>query len=181
MHIALFTLAALVLAVLIIVLTGMILPEKHVAAKAYHFDGDPEKIWNLITDFPGQTSWRPKLKRVDRLPGQNGHEVWREVEGPHRELSFETVECSPPRVLVRRIVDEGLPFGGSWTFELVPETGGSRLTITEHGEVRNPVFRFVSRFLIGHTAGIQAYASDLRQALIERGPSVQQTRSTGKT
>jgi uncharacterized protein YndB with AHSA1/START domain len=146
----------------------VILPEKHVAAKIYHFDADPGKVWNLITDFQGQTSWRPKLERVDRLPSQNGHEVWREVEGRHRQLSFETVECSPPHVLVRRIVGEGLPFGGSWTFEIVPETGGSRLTITEHGEVHNVVFRFVSRFLIGHTAGIETYASNLRQALIKR-------------
>jgi uncharacterized protein YndB with AHSA1/START domain len=167
MHIAVFILAALIVAALTIFLIGMILPEKHVAAKTYHFDADPVKVWNLITDFQGQTSWRPKLERVDRLPGQNGHEVWREVEGRHRQLSFETVECSPPHILVRRIVDEGLPFGGSWTFEIVPETGGSRLTITERGEVRNAVFRFVSRFLIGHTAGIEAYASNLRQALIK--------------
>lgn len=173
MHIAVFVSAALVLAVLVILLIGLILPEKHVATKVYHFDADAEKIWNLITDFQGQTSWRPKLERVDRLPSQNGHEVWREVESRHRQLSFETVECSPPHILVRRIVDEGLPFGGSWTFEIVPEKGGSRLTITEHGEVRNAVFRFVSRFLIGHTAGIEAYASNLRQALTKR---IQQTR-----
>lgn len=176
MHIVLFVLAALVLAVLAVLVIGLILPEKHVAAQVFHFDADPEKIWNLITDFPGQTSWRPKLERVDRLPNQNGHEVWREVEGRHRQLSFETVECSPPHVLVRRIVDEGLPFGGSWTFEIVPETGGSRLTITEHGEVRNAVFRFVSRFVIGHTAGINDYASNLRRALIEQPAGVEQTR-----
>jgi len=168
MHIAVFILGGLVVAVLTILLIGVILPEKHIAAKIYHFDVDPEKVWNLITDFQGQTNWRPKLERVDRLPSQNGHEIWREVEGRHRQLSFETIECSPPRVLVRRIVDEGLPFGGSWTFEIVPETGGSRLTITEHGEVHNVVFRFVSRFLIGHTAGIETYASNLRQALIKR-------------
>lgn len=171
MHIAVVVLAALIMGVLIILLIGVILPEKHVATKTYHFDADPEKVWNLITDFQGQTNWRPKLERVERLPSRNGHEVWREVEGRNRQLSFETLECSPPRVLVRRIVDEGLPFGGSWTFEIVPETGGSRLTITEHGEVHNAVFRFVSRFLIGHTAGIETYASNLRQALIKPAAS----------
>lgn len=176
MHIVIFLLAALIVAVLIIALIGVILPEKHVAIKTYHFEADPEKVWNLITDFQGQTSWRPKLERVERLPSQNGHEVWREVEGRRRQLSFETIKCSPPHILVRRIVDEGLPFGGSWTFEIAPETGGSRLTITEQGEVRNAVFRFVSRFLIGHTTGIETYANNLRQAL--NGPArVQEARS----
>lgn len=175
MHTAVVVLAALIVGVLMILLTGVLLPEKHVATKTYHFDVDPERVWNLVTDFEGQTSWRPKLERVERLPSRNGHEVWREVEGRHRQLSFETVEFSPPRVLVRRIVDEGLPFGGSWTFEIVPEAGGARLTITENGEVRNPLFRFVSRFLIGHTAGIETYARNLGQALINRPARVRQT------
>jgi uncharacterized protein YndB with AHSA1/START domain len=181
MHVAVVSLAALAVAVLIILLVGAILPEKHVATRTYHFDADPEKVWNLITDFQGQTRWRPKLERVERLPSQNGHEVWREVEGRRRQLSFETVECSPPHILVRRIVDEGLPFGGSWTFEIVPDTSGSRLTITENGEVRNALFRFVSRFIIGHTTGIETYASNLRQALASGPAGVQQTRSTGRT
>src|SRR5262245_41833725 len=107
MHVAVVSLAALAVVVLIILLVGAILPQKHVATRAYHLDADPGRVWNLITDFQGQTSWRPKLERVERLPNQNGHEVWREVEGRRRQLSFETIKCSPPHVLERRIVDEG--------------------------------------------------------------------------
>jgi hypothetical protein len=36
---------------------------------------------------------------------------------------------------------DGLPFVGTWTFEVSPEDGASRLTITEHGEVYHPLFR----------------------------------------
>ena len=36
-------------------------------------------------------------------------------------------------------------------------SGGSVVTITEHGSVYNPVFRFVSRFIMGHTATIDGY------------------------
>ena len=54
--------------------------------------------------------------------------------------------------MVTRIADPHLPFGGTWTYEIAPTETGSTLTITEKGEVYNPVFRFVSRYLQGYTA-----------------------------
>jgi hypothetical protein len=66
------------------------------------------------------------------------------------------------RVLVGRIADTNLPFGGSWTYELTPgAVGQTKLTITEDGEVYNPIFRFVSRFVMGHEATINRYLSDV--------------------
>jgi hypothetical protein len=62
------------------------------------------------------------------------------------------VESVPPQRLVSRIADERLPYGGTWTYELAPAGDGTRLTITERGEIYNPVFRFVARFVMGHTA-----------------------------
>ena len=34
---------------------------------------------------------------------------------------------------------------------------GSELTITEDGEVSNPIFRFISRFVFGHAATIEGF------------------------
>ena len=68
----------------------------------------------------------------------------------------------PDRLLVGRIADANLPFGGSWTYELAPRAAGqTSLTITEDGEVYNPIFRFVSRFVMGHSATINQYLSDV--------------------
>ena len=39
-----------------------------------------------------------------------------------------------------------------WTYELAPEGSGTRLTITENGEIYNPIFRFVARFVLGYTS-----------------------------
>jgi len=41
------------------------------------------------------------------------------------------------------------------------EGAGSRVRITEHGEVYNPVFRFVSRFIMGHSSTASAYLKAL--------------------
>jgi hypothetical protein len=71
-------------------------------------------------------------------------------------------ERQPPRRLVTRIADQSLPFGGTWTYELTPAGSGTRLTITEHGTVFNPVFRFMSRFVFGHAATIERFLKDIR-------------------
>lgn len=146
-------------------LIGMFLPEKHVAEMGCYLDASPEKVWDLIANFEAQPKWRTNIQRVERLPDHHGNEVWREVEGKNRQLSYETVKFSPPHLLVRRIVDEGLPFGGSWTFEITAEGRGAQLRIVERGEVHNLLFRFVSKVIIGHTATMRQYLNNLQRAL----------------
>ena len=77
-------------------------------------------------------------------------------------ISIERSE--PPRLLVTRI-EPGLPFGGTWTYELAPDAGGSVLTITERGEVYNPIFRFMSRFIFGHDSTLAGYMAALHTRL----------------
>ena len=74
-------------------------------------------------------------------------------------MAFERMER--PSLLVARITDVTLPFGGTWTYRIVPAAAGSELTITEDGEVYNPIFRFMSRFVFGHTATIDGFLADL--------------------
>jgi hypothetical protein len=66
------------------------------------------------------------------------------------------------------IADSTLPFGGKWTYELTPSGTGTMLRITEDGEVYNPVFRFVSRFVMGHTATMDKYLADVGKAIDDR-------------
>jgi hypothetical protein len=70
-------------------------------------------------------------------------------------------ELQPPQRMVTQIADKNLPFGGSWTYLLTSTADGCKLTITEHGEVYNPVFRVVSRFVIGQTRTIDSYLKNV--------------------
>ncbi len=142
-------------------LVGALLPKGHVASRTAKYRESPEALWQSITDYTGSPSWRTELKEVVELPERNGHPVWREVNRQGQGMALETVESDPPRRLVRKIADPDLPFGGTWTYEIVPSDGGSRLTITERGEVYNPIFRFVSRFIFGHTTTIDRYLKAL--------------------
>jgi len=58
-----------------------------------------------------------------------------------------------------------LPFGGSWTIALAPEGEGTRVSIEERGEVRDPLYRFFSHFIVGHEGTMRTYLADLERAL----------------
>ena len=143
-------------------LAGLALPQSHVATRTAHVAAPPEQVWATLTDVAAHPSWRRGLTRVEMLPAVEGRTSWREHEGSSR-VSYEAVEAVPPRRLVTRITDRNLPFGGRWEFDVRPAAGGSDVTITEHGEVYNPIFRLISRHVIGHTATIDAYLGALQR------------------
>lgn len=143
-----------VLAVVIVVVVGMLLPQSHVASVSARYRAAPEAVWAALTDVRAFPSWRKEVTSVELLADRNGHRAWREV-GKDGSVTYEAVESDPPKRLVGKIADEHLPYGGTWTYEIVPESGGSRLTITERGEIYNPLFRFMARFVFGYTSTME--------------------------
>jgi transcription antitermination factor NusG len=63
--------------------------------------------------------------------------------------------------LKARIRDTDLGYSGQWTYSFEAENGGTRVTIREDGEVSNVLFRFMSRYIFGHTATIDSYLTSL--------------------
>ena len=153
-------LAVLAALILIVVVVGALLPTAHTVARKVLLPRAPAAVFTAITDATTQPQWRPGLKSVEPLPARAGKRCYREVLdfGPI-DLLVEAEE--PGQRLVTRIVTEGSPFGGTWTFQLAPTADGTELSITEHGEVYNVVFRFLSKFVFGHTATIDGYLGGL--------------------
>lgn len=154
----------LVIAVVIAVTTvGTRLSADHVASRSLDVAAPVDSVWALVSDFQRQPAWREGLREVRPMPGRAGTDVWQEVYTDGETLILETTERTPPTRLVRTIADPEAMFSGRWEFELAATGTGTRLTITEHGRVPNPFFRFVARFLIGHTAQIDAFLRDLER------------------
>jgi uncharacterized protein YndB with AHSA1/START domain len=150
--------------VLLITLIGLLLPKSHTASVAKHYEAPPAAVWSLITQRDRFASWRSDLRSVEQLPATDGNVRWKE-QTKYDAVTMEVTEAVPEQRLVTRIADEGLPFGGTWTFELGKDGAGTLLTITERGEVYNPIFRFVSRFVMGHTATMEKFHADAARAL----------------
>jgi len=163
-----FAILGLILLLGIVVLVGFALPQNHVASRSVTINRPIAEVWTTITrveDFP---AWRPSVRKVDVLARNPLR--WRE-EGSDDPLTLEAIEVREPTLFVTRIADENLPFGGRWVYELKAGSAGQQgsqttdITITEHGEVYNPIFRFVSRFFMDNTATINTYLSDLQKRL----------------
>lgn len=168
MKIALRVLAVLFAILVLIVAVGFALPVTHRFARAASYKRPPAEIFALITDAKKFPTWRPSVKSVEILPHSAGRPRFRET-GSDGEILYEVEESVPDRRLVTRIADPSLPFGGRWTFDLIPAGNSTTLRITEDGEVYNPVFRFVSRFLMGHTSAIDRYLGDVSRRFGDQG------------
>jgi uncharacterized protein YndB with AHSA1/START domain len=160
---ALIVAGVLLLVVVAVVAVGYALPQSHVASRETVIAQPPERIYRALTEVERYPGWRSDVQKVDVL-SQGPAARWRE-HGSNGTITFEVAEHQAPARLVSRIADRSLPFGGTWTYELSGQGQGTRLKITEHGEVYNPVFRFMSRFVFGHTATMDRFLSDLTRHL----------------
>lgn len=149
-------------------LIGWSLPVAHTATRSAEVEGEPTEVWEAMTNVESFSSWRPGVDRVERLADQRGLPVWRET-GPMGALTMAVEDWSPPSRLVTRIVDDGQPFGGTWTFELAPAARGTRVTITEDGEIYSPFFRFMARFVFGYDGTMESYLEGLADHMAARG------------
>jgi uncharacterized protein YndB with AHSA1/START domain len=141
----------------IVMIIGVMLPRDHIAAMSATIAAAPDAVWAALVDPAGYPAWRSDVQRVEVLPPVVTGACWRE-HGKHGAITYVVDVSEPPRRLVTRIADTHLPFGGQWEYRIEP-TGShsSTVTIVERGSVHNPLFRFVSRFIMGHTATIDAY------------------------
>jgi len=140
----------------VMAVAGLLLPRAHVASRRARFKQPADAIWNAITDFASFPTWRAEVRAIEQLPSRDGHVHYLE-RSKRGNIAMEIMEAVRPERLVVRIADPQLPFGGSWTYLLAAGPRETSLTITENGEVYNPIFRFISRFIFGHQRSIDAY------------------------
>jgi hypothetical protein len=115
-----------------IALVGFFLPVAHEASKSAEFNKPPEAVFALLSDINNYGSW------------------W---DGA--DVKSEVVESVPPARIVTKVVGE-TQFGGMWTIEIAPIPTGSRVTITERGEIYNVVFRALAKFVFGYTSTMES-------------------------
>lgn len=151
----------------VVVIVGALLPVNHRAMGRSAIAASPADVHALVSTVERYPSWRTGIDSVVVL----GRSPLRFREhGADGAISYVVDESVPGQRFVTRIDDRDLPFGGRWIFSMRASGGGTELQIVEEGEVYNPVFRFVSRFVMGHTAGIDRYLGDVSRRLGGSGP-----------
>jgi hypothetical protein len=150
----------LVLLAAIVALVGSRLPKEHVASKSILLQRRPDEVYAVVRDFASAPRWRADVSQVEVETQPNGLVYFREV-GSNGTVNYELIEDVPAQRMVTKIRDTDLGYSGQWTYTFTAENGGTRLTIREDGVVANIFFRFMSRYVFGHTATIDSYLAAL--------------------
>ncbi|HXV85455.1 MAG TPA: SRPBCC family protein [Gemmatimonadales bacterium] len=160
---------------LVTALIGSLLPRDHTAQVALDVAAPPDRVWALVSNFAASAQWRPDVREVlmePPAPAPAGGRVRFTEVTRQGKTPFEVMSQSPPVRQVVRVVDDGLPFGGTWTWEIAPAGRATRLTITEQGFIRNPVFRVMGRLFFKPTATLERYLRAVSAALQESAEPV---------
>jgi uncharacterized protein YndB with AHSA1/START domain len=146
---------------LLLAAIGLFLKKGHVVSRSMKLNQPPEAVWQAVRNIAEVPTWYKTVERVERIDDQNGQEIWREIYTGDYSLLLKTTESTPPSRLVRTLADEKGPFTGRWEFDIAPHETGSRITLTEFGEIANPFFRFMARMFMKPQHYIELYLESL--------------------
>jgi uncharacterized protein YndB with AHSA1/START domain len=149
--------AAIAGLIALMALVGAFTPRDHRATSTITLRQPPDSVWRAIREFGNIPTWWSDWRESVRLPDKDGHEAWRQRVGGF-DMPILVLESQAPRRLVTQIdALPGASFGGTWTYALTTEGGGTRISITEAGWITNPIFRFLSRFVFGYYGSLDGY------------------------
>jgi len=160
LYIVIGVIAGIALLAGVIALIGSRLPKTHTASRSILLHQSPDQVYALVRDFASAPNWRSDVKRIE-VQTQPGERLHFREEGKNGTVNYELAEDVPSQRMVTRVLDTDLGYSGKWTYVFTPENGGTRVAITEDGEVSNVLFRFMSRYFFGQTATLDGYLTSL--------------------
>ena len=164
MYWILFVMGAMVAVVFAILVGGLVTPRKHVASRSISLRAAPELVWSTVHDVARYAEWRHEIEDSSVVDTEQPQLRWRETS-TRGSVTFGVVVDEPPHRLTARILDDDLPSAGEWTWQVVAAADGTRVTITERGEIGNPIVRFFGAHFIGYTRSIDMYLKALARHL----------------
>ena len=170
MYWILFVMGALVAVAAALLMGGLATPRAHAVSRTVLLHAPLELVWRTVRDVGAYREWRPELTESVVSSGDDGPE-WRESSRRH-SIRFGITTDEPPHRFGSRILDDDLPFTGEWRWTLEPAGDATRVTITEHGEIGNPIFRFIATHMRGHTATVDAYLTALAKRVGDPGARI---------
>lgn len=123
---------------------GALLPREHVATSGVSLRQAPESVWAVVRDMGGVPRWWREIESSERVADAGGHEAWRQRISGFSMTLLVTESAAPRRMVTAIDAPADAAFGGTWTYELTPVDGGTRVTVTETGWIGNPLFRVMA-------------------------------------
>ncbi len=160
MYWILFVMGLIASIVIALIAGGLATPRAHTVSKSALLPASVDEVWHTIRTVSAYATWRSDLEDVELVDTEHAQVRWRELS-TRRSMLLGIVTDDAPRTLVVRILDDDLPFSGEWEWALREEGASTHVTITERGEIGNPIFRLIGTYFIGHTKTIDRVLGDL--------------------
>ena len=146
--------------ILLIYITGLLLPKTRVVTRSSTFAASPKTLYTIVTD---NTDWKYRSSLKDLvIVEQNGdNEVWEEYPHKGAIIRFTTKEKVPYSFYSFDM--DCKMFSGYWTATFDATNGGGTLfTATEYISIKSPIIKTLSYLFFDIGKLMNDYQNDLR-------------------
>jgi hypothetical protein len=152
------SLGILIVLIAIVYLIGLLMNVKHEATIQREFKKiGMDEILSVIKDYKGYANWWSGIKELT-IDSVNH---WTEKNSHGDKVSYRLEMGDEKGKLITRILNKDLAYGGFWEFTFTSIDDGCSIKIVENGEVYNPLFRFMAKYIFGHETTLKNYMNDL--------------------
>lgn len=163
LKIIIYSILAFVFIIAVMYGIGRSMPVEHTVSLVRNFKASPETVYTLIKNFKEYPEWR---KNISIEPTSDTS--WRELDAHGDKMTYAFIQDKKNSLIESKIMDEDKPFGGSWVFVIHATKEGSELMITENGKVYPPLFRFLVKYVFGHTSTMKSYLDFMQAEILKR-------------
>ena len=158
-----YLLVFVVALIAIVLIIGLFLPKERTFTKTAVLNSDVTKVFNLVSDFKNQTTWRNDVKEIIGID----ENTWTEVPQKGTAITFKVKQKIENEIFEIEII-EPKNFNGYWvgTFKQTKENQ-TAIEFKEVVTISNPFFRTISYFFVDLDKTMDLYLQNLKQKLDE--------------
>lgn len=146
-------------------------PVGHTASGSELIHALPEEVFALEADIKKRPEWLELVKEVrDYKENEDGTASWLEVWNDGNEFDMKLSAIVPNKMLRLEIQDRNEVFNGSWTLEFEAVDGGTKVTITEQGNIPNAFVRGMFHVVASPDDTLKQHLQILKQEAEKRAP-----------
>jgi hypothetical protein len=142
---------------------GLFQPKERTFTKTAVLNSDVTKVFNIVTDFKNQTSWRNDVKEIIVIDNN----TWTEVPKKGTAITFKVKQKVENEIFEIEII-EPKNFNGYWvgTFKQTNKNQ-TAIEFKEVITISNPFFRTLSYLFVDLDKTMDLYLQNLKQKLGE--------------
>jgi hypothetical protein len=158
-----YLLVFVVALIAIVLIIGLFLPKERTFTKTAVLNSDVTKVFNLVSDFKNQTTWRNDVKEIIGID----ENTWTEVPKKGTAITFKVKQKIENEIFEIEII-EPKNFNEYWvgTFKQTKENQ-TAIEFKEVVTISNPFFRTISYFFVDLDKTMDLYLQNLKQKLDE--------------